>query len=149
MKMRIKIATAAVVTFAALLTAYLFLSGSDNRYGADPMPAAYNEANQATVLSDVPPVDDLVEPLRQRLLQNPDDVDGWVLLGRSYQFLQREQEAAAAFARARSLGWQGDAGDGVTSHATVERSVVEGVRRALDAANDRPLESGAVPIAQP
>jgi cytochrome c-type biogenesis protein CcmH len=54
-------------------------------------------------------IDTLVERLRTRLQSEPNDVDGWVLLGRSYHFLQRWDDATAAFAKARALGWQGEA----------------------------------------
>lgn len=41
--------------------------------------------------------------LQQRLQQQPDDVEGWIMLGRSYGFLQQYQDAADAFARADKL----------------------------------------------
>lgn len=51
-------------------------------------------------------IDDLVEGLRARLEREPGDMNGWVLLGRSYHFLQRWPEATAAFDKARALGWK-------------------------------------------
>jgi len=45
----------------------------------------------------------MMDKLRQRLQQQPDDVEGWVMLGRSYGFLQQYQDAADAFARADKL----------------------------------------------
>lgn len=45
----------------------------------------------------------MMDKLRQRLQQQPDDVEGWVMLGRSYGFLQQYQNAADAFARADKL----------------------------------------------
>jgi cytochrome c-type biogenesis protein CcmH len=62
-----------------------------------------------TGVSQAPPIQDLVGPLRDRLEQDPADVDSWVLLGRSYQYLGRSAEADAAFARARALGYSGPA----------------------------------------
>jgi cytochrome c-type biogenesis protein CcmH/NrfG len=53
-------------------------------------------------------IDTLTERLRARLEKEPNDVNGWVLLARSYHFLQRWDEAKAAFAKAKSLGYQGD-----------------------------------------
>lgn len=45
----------------------------------------------------------MVESLASRLKQRPDDADGWVLLARSYQTLDRFPEAADAFAHANAL----------------------------------------------
>lgn len=46
----------------------------------------------------------LVDGLRYRLNQEPDDANGWILLARSYQHLGRLEEAASAYGRARELG---------------------------------------------
>jgi cytochrome c-type biogenesis protein CcmH len=48
-------------------------------------------------------MDKMVEKLRQRLAQEPGDVDGWKLLGRSLYYLGRYPESAAATARAVEL----------------------------------------------
>ena len=53
-------------------------------------------------------VDVMTERLRARLEKEPNDVNGWVLLGRSYHYLERWDDAKAAFAKARALGYQGD-----------------------------------------
>lgn len=53
-------------------------------------------------------IDTLTERLRARLEKEPNDVNGWVLLARSYHYLQRWDEAKAAFAKAKSLGYLGD-----------------------------------------
>lgn len=53
-------------------------------------------------------VDVMIERLKTRLENEPGDIEGWVLLGRSHHFLQQWDEAAAAFARARALGWSAE-----------------------------------------
>src|SRR5512135_3603900 len=48
-------------------------------------------------------VDAMVEKLAARMKSNPDDPNGWVLLGRSYAVLGRFQESADAYRRAAAL----------------------------------------------
>jgi cytochrome c-type biogenesis protein CcmH len=45
----------------------------------------------------------MVDSLAARLKQHPEDVDGWVLLARSYQALERFPESAEAYAHANAL----------------------------------------------
>ena len=46
--------------------------------------------------------------LEARLESEPDDASGWNLLGKSYEYLGRHEEAGKAFDRARALGYTGD-----------------------------------------
>lgn len=48
-------------------------------------------------------LDQLAQRLAERLQQNPDDTEAWVLLARSYQMLGRAPEAVKAFARSIEL----------------------------------------------
>ncbi len=50
-----------------------------------------------------PPVDDMIVSLQERLEENPTDVNGWTLLGRSYQSMKLYDEAIAAFEKAVEL----------------------------------------------
>jgi cytochrome c-type biogenesis protein CcmH len=45
----------------------------------------------------------MVERLAERMKAQPDDVEGWTMLGRSYLVLEQPREAQAAFERARAL----------------------------------------------
>ncbi len=65
-------------------------------------PAALSPAR---VADDQPVVelDDAIAALQQRLQQQPDNLDGWLLLGRSYRTLQRYAEAEQAFRAALAL----------------------------------------------
>ncbi len=53
------------------------------------------------------PLDQAAVRLAARLAKQPDDVDGWVLLAQTYNYLQRPQEAREAMARARAYGYTG------------------------------------------
>jgi len=52
-------------------------------------------------------VDALLDGLRSRLEAQPDDLEGWVLLAKSYQYLGKTKESKQAFSRARELGYTG------------------------------------------
>ena len=72
-----------------------------------PDPARVREAQQA--LANAPPEDrqaminSMVERLAARLEQQPEDVEGWVRLGRSYMVLNQPAKAREAYARAVKL----------------------------------------------
>jgi cytochrome c-type biogenesis protein CcmH/NrfG len=55
----------------------------------------------------IEPVDALLVRLKQRLETQKDDVDGWVLLSKSYFHLNRMEEANEAFEKAKALGYVG------------------------------------------
>lgn len=48
-------------------------------------------------------LEEMVERLAERLRQEPDNAEGWVMLARSYTSLQRFPDAAVAYARAHQL----------------------------------------------
>lgn len=48
-------------------------------------------------------MDDLVASLQQRMNENPDDPEGWLILGRSLKTMQRYAEAEEALSRANRL----------------------------------------------
>lgn len=56
---------------------------------------------EAKATSD--PLDAVMQRLEQRLAQNPNDPEGWALLGRSYQALGQAEQAKTAYERALSL----------------------------------------------
>jgi cytochrome c-type biogenesis protein CcmH len=72
-----------------------------------PDPARVREAQQA--LANAPPEDrqaminSMVERLAARLEQQPEDVEGWARLGRSYMVLNQPAKARDAYARAVKL----------------------------------------------
>jgi cytochrome c-type biogenesis protein CcmH len=48
-------------------------------------------------------LEDMVERLAERLIEDPENAEGWMMLGRSYTSLQRFVDAAAAYATAHRL----------------------------------------------
>jgi hypothetical protein len=54
------------------------------------------------------PVDVLLVGLKQRLEKQPNDVDGWILLSKSYYHLNRWREAREVFEKAQALGYTGN-----------------------------------------
>ncbi len=66
------------------------------------MPAtAPHQQQQHT--AQQPQMDELVANLQQRMTENPDDAEGWVVLGRSLKTMQRYDEAEAALTNAYRL----------------------------------------------
>jgi cytochrome c-type biogenesis protein CcmH len=53
--------------------------------------------------TSLPPVDEMIKRLATRLLQNPNDVEGWRTLGWSYLSIGRFSEAGEAYAKAIEL----------------------------------------------
>ncbi len=70
-------------------------------------PAAPGSGTVATVppltSDDQPMVRSMVANLESRLAENPNDVDGWQRLGRSYMVLRQPDKARSAYARAVAL----------------------------------------------
>lgn len=53
--------------------------------------------------SEMPPISELVTQLRQRMEANPDNAEGWFLLGRTYMRLQNYPDAVMAFEKVVAL----------------------------------------------
>lgn len=95
------IAAIAVAVPAGAVGLYLYLGSP----GAPGQPFA--ERGTATAdagAGDREGLRAVVGRLAERLLRNPDDLNGWLLLGRSYMTLEHYDDAANAFRRAMGLG---------------------------------------------
>src|SRR5690606_14607 len=84
-------------------------SVADGTANAAAHPMAAPTAPTAAGGSKADSIDVPGERLQTRLQNAPNDVDGWVLLGRSYHYVPRWDDATGAFKKARELGWQGEA----------------------------------------
>ena len=97
------IAAIAVAVLAGALGLYLYL-GSPGvpgqpfaERGTAPAAADAGAGNREGLRA-------VVGRLAERLLRNPDDLKGWLLVGRSYMTLEHYDDAANAFRRAMGLG---------------------------------------------
>ena len=96
-------ATIALLVPAAALGLYLHLGSPD----VPDQPLAARQAALQTVAQGRADMNRLVERLARRMETNPGDLEGWMLLARSYRSLNRFAEAAEAFRRAvRASGRQ-------------------------------------------
>ncbi len=71
------------------------------------------------------PLDEAASRLAARLARQPDDVDGWLLLARTYEYLKRPDEARQAMEKARDLGYT-DPGGQADSQGTRMSAGVRG-----------------------
>lgn len=95
-------AFAALLLVALLLPAAAFLM-----YRLVGTPQALDPANLVAVPTEQgeagPDMDEAIAMLAARLEAKPDDVEGWILLGRAYQTTGRADESLAAFKRAHEV----------------------------------------------
>lgn len=92
----------AAIPIAAV--ALYFLVG--NPKGLSPAaasPQTLADANQQGDMRSRQQMEANVAKLAQRLQQNPNDAEGWAMLGRSYMILERYSDAANAYGRATAL----------------------------------------------
>jgi len=94
-------ATAAVLVIVPAVSVGLYQELGGGLAALDPEhvppPVASEEHQQVDIEA-------MVAQLAERMKDNPDDIEGWFMLGRSYQFLNRYEEAKAAYDRVLALG---------------------------------------------
>jgi cytochrome c-type biogenesis protein CcmH len=96
------------LAIALPLAALLIYAWLGEPRGFDAAPrSAPPAAAQAPAMPDI---GKMVERLAARLKEQPDNLQGWQMLGRSYRMLERPAEAAEAYGRAYELGRQAEAG---------------------------------------
>ena len=95
--------------------------------GAVAAIAPVNPVSASVPAKSLPTVGDMLGQLEDRLKSNPEDAKGWNLLGKSYEFMGRHDDAAQAFERARALGYVEENTD--NSGAVVRSASVKGVVR--------------------
>lgn len=96
------IGRSAAVVIAVLIPVFavslynLLGSGKAGLHPEDARPQVQAEGHKGTL-------EEQVRMLQDRLQTNPDDVEGWTMLARSYYFLKQYGAAAETFARASAL----------------------------------------------
>lgn len=100
---RITIAAAAVL--GPIAATALYLERGTPHMPGYPFATRGSESPSGGVAADVDmaKIEKMVEKLAQRMEREPNDLNGWTMLGRSYALLQRYDEAAGAFGHAASL----------------------------------------------
>lgn len=97
----------------AILVGVLVAGGSVGLYQVTGQPTAITAAPRAAQAPGTgqPPgdVEEMVSSLANRLREEPDDINGWKMLGRSYGVLRRYPEAIDALERAVALQSGADA----------------------------------------
>ena len=90
------VAALAVLSVAASMTAGAILTQPEPIPAAPPPAASQARPDMGTIVARV-------EALERRLEANPDDLDGWKMLGRSFMSLNRPREAVGAWSRAAQI----------------------------------------------
>lgn len=88
--------TAACVTLLVGATFFAVIGQQDS--------VAQQTEDPAVVSDKTASVGALVGGLEARLVENPNDAKGWILLARSHDHLGNEEKAWRAYSRARDLG---------------------------------------------
>ena len=90
---------AGVIVFTVASSAVLY-----DRIGSPGVPSGRTiHAGQAGAGADLPGMEEAIASLKARLDNNPDDIAGWKMLGRTYNAMQDFAGAAEAFERTMEL----------------------------------------------
>jgi len=102
----IAFAIAAVAAGTAIMSA-TFSGAAKGDAGHNPLPVSPAGRN-VVAAQGIASVASLVGGLEDRLHRSPDDGKGWLLLAKSYRYVDRLDDARDAYKKAEALG-QGDA----------------------------------------
>jgi cytochrome c-type biogenesis protein CcmH len=93
------------VTAAIPIVAIAFYLARGNPKALNPETAPSTQPAAETQSGEMTPqqIEANVGKLAKRLEENPNDAQGWVMLGRSYTMLERYADAATAYGRATTL----------------------------------------------
>jgi cytochrome c-type biogenesis protein CcmH len=98
---RLAYGVGAAIPVAAI--AFYFFVGNPWALKSQPVAVVAPFAGQPSGMMSQQQIAENVGKLAQRLEENPNDTQGWIMLGRSYTVLERFSDAAAAYERATKL----------------------------------------------
>lgn len=87
----------------AAIVLYVLLGNPSSEPTTEGLEIAQRMQMTAPSAANARSLAESVNALEQRLAEQPDDLDGWAMLGESYARMDRFAEAATAFGRAREL----------------------------------------------
>lgn len=87
----------------AAIVLYVMLGNPSSEPTTEGLEIAQRMQMTAPSAANARSLAESVNALEQRLAEQPDDLDGWAMLGESYARMDRFAEAATAFGRAREL----------------------------------------------
>lgn len=94
-----KVALVVALLVPVLSVSLYFKLGRPDLLSGTPQPVAEQGGHDITVAQ----LTSMVQSLADRLEQQPDDPEGWVMLGRSYAVLRQFDKSAVAYGRAYNL----------------------------------------------
>tara|TARA_R110002153_G_scaffold182060_3_gene335408 strand:- start:876 stop:1766 length:891 start_codon:yes stop_codon:yes gene_type:complete len=110
-KVLVVIVSIGVIAMLTLLILWPQETPNNQGFKDTEQPVAQTSESSAAVASkqnkQIAPVEDLLFNLEQRLNKQPDDMQGWLLLAKSYRYLQRDSDAESALEKAQALGFKG------------------------------------------
>ncbi|MFI0376399.1 MAG: c-type cytochrome biogenesis protein CcmI [Candidatus Thiodiazotropha sp.] len=101
-----KMALSALVIPLAALLLYQFIGSPEIISRLANQPAAAHTASaqsQGTSTQNLPPMEELVKRLAAKMQEQPDNQEGWIMLGRSYMAMNNPSAAINAFDRAMEI----------------------------------------------
>ena len=113
---------------------------------AQPQTADTGMTDGSAPQGEMPPIEDMVKRLEEKLAKDPNSAQGWLMLGRSYVYTNRYTEAVSAYAKAETLTTPPDAqlyAEYAEAMALANRNQLEGaperlVEKALKLQPDNP-----------
>jgi len=93
---------AIVLAILLPLAALSFYGGLGSYQAVEPTPEMLGSKQQNTT-PNLEEMKKMVEKLAERMKTHADDAEGWVMLGKSYKYLQQFPKAAEAFGKAYAL----------------------------------------------
>lgn len=94
---------AALAASVPILGAGFWFLIHSQRAADDPPNSAMGQPAPGPHRTDTKTIEQAAADLAARLEREPGDANGWMLLGKSYEYLGRSEDAQAAFARASAL----------------------------------------------